>query len=181
MSYMFYSCPSLKQLDMSNWKTGLVTTMRSLYCNCNALTTMGNINNWDTHSLYDGGWMFDDCHQITSLNLSNWDTSSLKGTYTMFSNTPKLQTLNLSNWNLSKASQGSAPNADDDYMQNMFADSAVNNIIMENSYADSINKIINKLVTKTADNPGTLDISGVDDLALVNAELAQSKFWNISN
>jgi surface protein len=98
----------------------------------------------------------------------------------MFSNTPKLQTLNLSNLNLSKASQGSAPNADDDYMQNMFESSAVNNIIMENSYADSINKIINKLPTRTSDSTGVLRIAGIDDSSQVDVAAAESKYWIIS-
>ena len=51
---------------------------------------------------------------------------------------------------------------------------------MENSYADSINKIINKLPTRTSDSVGVLRIAGVDDSSQVNIATAESKYWIIS-
>ena len=49
---------------------------------------------------------------------------------------------------------------------------------MNNSNYSSINRIIEVLFVKTEKEPGTLNITGVDDITQVNIELAQVKYWN---
>jgi hypothetical protein len=53
------------------------------------------------------------------------------------------------------------------------------NILMNNSDYDSVNKIIAQLPTRTADNLGILDVTGVDDISKVDVATAEAKHWNI--
>ena len=48
-----------------------------------------------------------------------------------------------------------------------------------NSDYNTINILINELLTRTEKDPGTLDIQGVDNLSLVDLELAKSKHWSV--
>jgi surface protein len=50
---------------------------------------------------------------------------------------------------------------------------------MKNSNAKSVNNIISLLLTRTTDSPGTINITGIDDLNQVNTEVAESKFWRV--
>ena len=80
--------------------------------------------------------------------------------------------MNISNWNFKSSVS---------LMMTFNNCTELNNVIMNNSDYVSINKLIGQLPTRTADNPGTLDITGVDDIAQVNIANAQAKYWNIIN
>jgi surface protein len=71
MSYLFYSCEYLTDLDLSHFNTSNMTSMI---------------------------YMFQDCKELTTLNLSNFDTSKVSGTiYGLFNRCDKLHTLRLDN------------------------------------------------------------------------------------
>ena len=70
MTYMFYNCSQLTQLDLSNWDTSSVTNM---------------------------SYMFRDCSQLTQLDVSNWDTSNVTSVSNMFNNCPNLRKIKILN------------------------------------------------------------------------------------
>ena len=80
---MFYNCQSLISLDVSNWDTSNVTSMRSMFRNCTSLTSL-NVSNWNTSNVTDMYGMFWYCHDLTSLDVSNWNTSNVTYMYDMF-------------------------------------------------------------------------------------------------
>ena len=51
---------------------------------------------------------------------------------------------------------------------------------MSNSDYNSVNKIISVLPTKTSE-AGCLDVTGVDDISLVDVVTLNSKNWNLLN
>lgn len=44
MDWMFSNCISLATLDLSNWDTSRVTSMKSMFNNCTSLTTVKMTN-----------------------------------------------------------------------------------------------------------------------------------------
>ena len=135
---MFANTPSLVAVDLSSWNTpnlevmyrmfytsGVqrvnlggsfnpvnVTNMGSMFWHSSNLTTIGNVNNWDTSNLTRTTRMFQGASSLQSVNLSNWDTSNVTLMYHMFSGTHSLTSVgDLSNWNTSSVTR----------MDNMFA------------------------------------------------------------
>ena len=52
ITFMFYYCQSLKQLDTSDWDTSQVNNMYATFQYCKGLTTIGDTGNWDTSNYY---------------------------------------------------------------------------------------------------------------------------------
>ena len=48
MSYMFYGCSSLKEIDkdISKWNTDKIKDISNMFTNCNSLQKVPDISNW---------------------------------------------------------------------------------------------------------------------------------------
>ena len=66
-----------------------------------ALTSVEDIENLNTSSVTNMGYMFLDCSNLTSLDLRSFDTSSVTSMYLMFYGCSNLTSLDLSNFNTS--------------------------------------------------------------------------------
>ena len=100
MSYMFYGCTSISNIDVSRWNVGNVTDMTGLFYGCTSLNSL-NIEGWNTSSVSKMNDMFVGCNSITSLNVNNWDISNVAKISGMFGNCLSLKSINLSNWDTS--------------------------------------------------------------------------------
>ena len=96
MSYMFYNCDSLTELDLSNWNTSRVTDMSHMFNYCDSLTSL-DLSNWNTSRVTDMEDMFRSCDSLTELDLSNWNISNVNITKRMFYYCDSLVTLHLDN------------------------------------------------------------------------------------
>ena len=131
MSFMFYNCKILEQLDLSNFKTSNVTTMQAMFYDANKLTAI-DVSSFDTSKVkimsgmfsgYDGDMslteikglekfnttnvttmksMFQSCISLKALDLSNFDTSNVTDMSHMFTQCKSLTNLNISKFNTSK-------------------------------------------------------------------------------
>ena len=63
MSYRFYNCYSLKNLNLSNFNTQNVTNMIDMFSGCNSLTNL-NLSNFNTHNVTNMEFMFSDCESL---------------------------------------------------------------------------------------------------------------------
>ena len=50
MSFMFYGCSSLKELNLNNFNTNNVTDMRDMFSGCRSLKEL-NLNNFNTNNV----------------------------------------------------------------------------------------------------------------------------------
>lgn len=79
MSYMFYfnGCPyqSLKSIDLSNFNTSNVFTMRSMFNGCSQLTEL-DVSTFDTGNVEEMAYMFQHCEKIKTLDVSNFDVEN---------------------------------------------------------------------------------------------------------
>ncbi len=86
MSYLFYGCESLEQLDLSQWNTTNVRTMQGMFSNCSNLKDIVGHENWDTHSLESVAYMFNATKKLQTVDMSGWDLAGLKNTGWCFQN-----------------------------------------------------------------------------------------------
>ena len=78
--------------------TSVNTHLDEMFQNCNKLTTINGIDDWDTSNVTNMSYMFHNCSKLTSLDLSSFDTSNVKYMDNMFFNCTNLVELNLSNF-----------------------------------------------------------------------------------
>ena len=98
MSYMFWECSSLTNLDLSNFNTSKVTNMGGMFEWCSSLTNL-DLSNFNTSNVTNMSNMFDYCAPLTSLDLSNFNTLNVTDMSYMFENCPSLTSLDLSSFN----------------------------------------------------------------------------------
>ena len=103
LSHMFNECSSLIELpsDLSNLKTESETSFSYMFNNCNQLTSIPDISQWDTKNVKDMSYMFCNCSSLKVLpNISNWSTDSLTDLTGMFKECSSISTFpDISNWN----------------------------------------------------------------------------------
>ena len=83
-----------------NFNTSNVTNMGFMFCDCHSLTSI-DLSSFNTSNVTDMQLMFCDCHSLTSLNLSNFNTANVTKMGGMFDECSSLTSLNLSSFNTS--------------------------------------------------------------------------------
>lgn len=97
MSYMFFYCTSISNIDVSRWNVGNVTSMQGMFYGCTSLKSL-NIEGWNTSSVSNMINLFNGCNSLTSLNVNNWNISNVADVNGMFDGCLSLKSINLSNW-----------------------------------------------------------------------------------
>ena len=100
MSYMFYNCRNLTNLDLSCFNTSKVTNMAYMFSGCSNLTSL-NLTGFDTSNVTGMSCMFSRCGSLTSLDVGGFDTSNVMQMSCMFNNCSGLTSLNLSSFDTS--------------------------------------------------------------------------------
>lgn len=99
ISFMFYGCSSLKEIDVSNWDVSKITNFDHFAAHAN-LKRKG-IENWNTSSATNMNALFHNCAE-EELDLSGWDVSKVQFFCQMFENSPNLKRIKgLENWDTS--------------------------------------------------------------------------------
>ena len=101
MSYMFFYCKKLSQLDLSNFNTEKVQEMSRMFTDCQRLTSL-DLSNFKTENVQDMSGMFSSCSSLSSLDLSNFNTENVKDMGYMFAGCSSLTSLDLSSFNTEK-------------------------------------------------------------------------------
>ena len=101
MSYLFYECDALTQLDLSNWDTSNIRYMISTFNGCTNLTEL-NCSTWNTGKVYNLQLAFLNCKSLETIPVRDWDTRSLIYMDKAFSYCTSLTNLDVSKWDTSK-------------------------------------------------------------------------------
>ena len=99
--WTFFECKKLTSLVIPNFVTGNVTTMKSMFRECRALTTLTLPTTFTTQSVTDMSYMFYYCPSLTSLNLSSFYITSVNNMQAMFMYCRSLTSLNLAHFDMS--------------------------------------------------------------------------------
>ena len=102
MRYMFFSCKSLKTIDLTNIYTNNVKDMFGMFYNCLNTKTFIFDTSFDISSVTDMRYMFYYCKQLTSWNFKNKNAFSLEHMDEMFKDCTGLKTVNFKYFNISK-------------------------------------------------------------------------------
>ena len=81
---MFYSCQSLKNINLSNWNI-LETTFGNMFYNCINLTDI-DVTNWNmtSQSYTEFNNMLGKCRNLVNIDPSKWNVSKSKNFLSMF-------------------------------------------------------------------------------------------------
>ena len=101
MSYLFYECNALTQLDLSNWDTGNIQYMISTFNGCTNLTEL-NCSTWNTGKVYNMQLAFYNCNSLETIPVRDWDTRNVMYMDKTFGNCTSLVNLDVSKWDTSK-------------------------------------------------------------------------------
>ena len=101
MSYLFYECNALTQLDLSNWDTGNIQYMISTFNGCTNLTEL-NCSTWNTGKVYNLQLAFLNCKSLETIPVRDWDARNLMYMDKAFAYCTSLTNLDVSKWDTSK-------------------------------------------------------------------------------
>ena len=101
ISYLFYECNALTQLDLSNWDTSNIQYMVATFDGCNNLTEL-NCSTWNTSKVYNMQLAFYNCNSLETIPVRDWNTKSLMYMDKAFGNCTSLVNLDVSKWDTSK-------------------------------------------------------------------------------
>ena len=100
ISYMFFNCSGLVNLEIGNWDVSNVTDTNFMFGSCSGLVNL-EIGNWDVSSVTNTSSMFESCSSLTNLEIGNWNVSNVTNTSGMFSYCSSLVNLEIGDWNVS--------------------------------------------------------------------------------
>ena len=100
MTYMFYQCKSLINVDLSSFNTSNVISMSGMFEGCNSLISL-DLSSFDTSNVTNMRYTFGACYSLTSLDLTHFNTSSVTNMGVMFGSCRSLTSLDLSSFNIS--------------------------------------------------------------------------------
>ena len=101
MSYLFYECNALTQLDLSNWDTSNIQYMIATFNGCNNLTEL-NCSTWNTSKVYNMQLAFYNCNSLETIPVRDWNAKSVMYMDKAFGNCTSLVNLDVSKWDTSK-------------------------------------------------------------------------------
>ena len=101
MSYLFYECNALTQLDLSNWDTSNIQYMIATFDGCNNLTEL-NCSTWNTGKVYNMQLAFYNCNSLETIPVRDWNTKNVMYMDKTFGNCTSLVNLDVSKWDTSK-------------------------------------------------------------------------------
>ncbi|NUF99033.1 BspA family leucine-rich repeat surface protein [Lactobacillus mellis] len=111
MDWMFSDCYNLTSLDVSHFNTYQVIEMTRMFYYCENLADL-DVSHFDTSQVTDMGMMFTGCYNLTNLDVSHFDTSQVTNMSFMFYYCENLADLDVSHFDTSRVTD----------MPEMFAD-----------------------------------------------------------
>ena len=99
INQLFYNCAQLIDIDLSNFKTQNVKSMKYCFSTCRKLKKI-NLKNINTNEVTDMKDMFSFCNDLEELDLSSFQTQNVETMENMFSNCTSLKKINVKNFDI---------------------------------------------------------------------------------
>ncbi|MDO7798982.1 BspA family leucine-rich repeat surface protein [Enterococcus avium] len=94
---MFANCISLTNVNLSQFKTDIVTDMTEMFLNCHSLLGL-DLSTFKTDYVTKMAGMFEGCTSITNINAANWVTGRVTTMHKMFAGCENLPQLYISHF-----------------------------------------------------------------------------------
>ena len=92
MHGMFFYCPNLSSLDLTNFSTGNVTDMNAMFGDCQKLSSL-DLTSFNTANVTNMHMMFISCQNLSSLDLTSFNTANVTDMNAMFQDCSALTTI----------------------------------------------------------------------------------------
>ena len=92
MHCMFFYCPNLSSLDLTNFSTGNVTDMNAMFGDCQKLSSL-DLTSFNTANVTNMYMMFISCQNLSSLDLTSFNTANVTEMNFMFQGCSALTTI----------------------------------------------------------------------------------------
>ena len=92
MHGMFFNCPNLSSLDLTNFSTGNVTDMNAMFGDCQKLSSL-DLTSFNTANVTNMYMMFISCQNLSSLDLTSFNTANVTEMNFMFQGCSALTTI----------------------------------------------------------------------------------------
>ena len=169
-SMSFKNCTSLikvHRIDLSN-----ITHSTSMFEGCSNLQSIGR--HYGMFKPINTTAMFKNCNSLTKIDLSTWFATDIKYTSDMFNGCVLLNELIIDDLGR-KCTQAPAATT-------MFTGcTSLTNISIQDSSPIMVKAIIEQILTKTADEPGHLNIRGVKVEDVENISDLETKNWTVED
>ena len=97
LSWMFSACTNLTTIhNIENWDTSNVTTMEGMFYRCTSLTEL-DLSSFNTSNVVNMNVMFRYCSALETLDIRNFDMTNVTDTSSMFGSCYELRELRLDN------------------------------------------------------------------------------------
>lgn len=103
MSFMFYNCCELTEIDISNWDFISATKLNNMFHNCSSLKTIIFKENINTSKVEDMSFMLANCCNLEKdlTALCNWNTKNVLYMNNMFQNCTNIrESFDVSKWDM---------------------------------------------------------------------------------
>ena len=97
---LFQGMTALTSIDTTNLNTSRTEIFTGFFKDCNALTTVIGVENWDTSKATMMDQMFNNCFVLDNLDLRNWNVTNVTNMKNMFRYCHALKNLDASTWYL---------------------------------------------------------------------------------
>ena len=98
MDALFYNCNNLESLDLINFDTSLVTSMKYMFFGCYSPKPIKFHEKFNMANVESMQAMFYDCISLINLNLSSFDTTKVIDMGNMFYNCHNIKYLDIPNF-----------------------------------------------------------------------------------
>ena len=89
MNELFHNCRSIKYINLSNFNTLSIKSIKYIFCNCSSLTSV-DFQNLNMNNVNNTEKMFLGCSNLTYLNFKNYKERQSLDYFTIFNNTKYL-------------------------------------------------------------------------------------------
>lgn len=172
MAAMFYGCCSLKELDLSGFKTSDVNTMHSMFAGCVSMQNL-DLSGFDTRNVNNMALMFDGCKGLQNISLDGFDTHNVKNMSRMFFGCKSLMTVDVSDFNTSNCEN----------MSYMFAESGIGQVDLSSFTTESIAHLSGYygFETLTGMFEGCENLKAIDISSFKGAKYSPGMFFGCTN
>ena len=101
VTWMFSNCKNLKNLNLTNFKTGKLGGIREMFFGCENLKIL-NLNGFDMSEATSIYRTFEGCKSLESINISSFKTEKVTTMYNMFCGCSNLKNIDLSSFKTEK-------------------------------------------------------------------------------
>ena len=148
MSYMFYNCSSLTNIDLSSFNTNQVINMSYMFYLCSSFAIL-DLSKINTNKVINMSRMFSYCKSLKNINLLSFNTKQVTDISYMFEACSSLSEINLSSFNTNKVL----------YMEGMFNNCSSLKKIIFSSLFRTANAISMSYMFNDCTNLEELDLS----------------------